>query len=1193
MTILKAVFGNVLNVANFISKITKQEAVNDIQSIFYNSFQIVLKERTQREDSHDISFLLSLERKKVISFFEVEIENDPTFEELFSDGMLNRLSEELIKILDDYPQWFNLELCKEIILDSLKKFHSTIFNQLSEKQGIYILLQKALKDSTTLNDLVLNVQNSHTKIEKELSAINSKLDSLLTKNQHFSIAQKIINPIIKDLHLEANVLVEKKEFEKAIFKYEQALKLLEAQGNKNNKSYFNIHTNIGLCHQLNGAEDKAALCFIEAVKYDEENSTALFHAYLGHYELKNEEDCQKVEKEIFEKHKDSQEALLLKLFLSRIDQTIELIAIEIEVKNRFPKSIELHYGIARAYIEKGNLSKYVVFMERAIQLSPPKETRLRIMLAANLSAPHCTYFSLHEKKQLSDEIRKDLDKAIELYEEVWEILKENSNRKYSSLVPMNISTIYATKNNFEMAIHWSEIGILSYSSDYYIGHKVLYLYLSNKMKEAFDCCLELKDILDPLSEQAFLIYLQLAFEVDKEKKSRAIELAYEFLKKNFYSEKYEIVEYTLAILLISDNRIDEAITFLNEQIERTPENSNLNIALSRAYFTMGAIEKANEKIDLVIQENLKSDLQILNELCQQLFHLNRFEDIIRILENENILDLDESLIGLLFDSYQNLEQLDKLLEKCELLRKSKGIHFHFSLKEFYILYENKNYPKALSLAQEYLEALPESVEMKFNITQLYLNLNLKKEAEKIDLNVPLEKLSFHQITFLIGLLFKLDRKPLIEELIYKLWKTQKSPEVCELLIQVSIEFNYSQEDLVLETISSPCVIALKNEESDVVKEYIFYDLASADFDNLKEINSENELFQKLDGKQVGDQISKSFPNTLLDDEYFKIVAIQKLSTFVFSKAFDSLANEYKGETNTLAFQSKTAEKGVEQVMNLTSKMGGDFHERIEVKNIFLDNYCNYKFPLGGISNALGYPIIALWYSFSSDPKIGIKCFCDDPVELEFERSFLKKLKGQKNINYCIDPSSLLTLYNTQIMEFIFEHTGKLHMAQSTIDLIENMYKNRNSIMSQIGWQVRIENKENKSIRHQMSEERFNNFWNALGEILNWIKKYCFTPEPAELRLGIPNETQMKIDRAIGESFHDSALISKQHGYILLTDDFQFKMYCQGDLGLPAISSFSLTKHICEEHGDTKQIMSFENFKAKLIDLNYHFETFIQ
>ena len=1189
--ILTAVFGNILATRTWLKEITSSETVNEINDIFYNAFQEELNTHSQ---SKEISFLLRLERKKLIAFFEVEGKEDVTYKDLLFGDIHDKLSVVLFSILEEYKDQIDLDFCKKIVSATINNFQKEIYNQLSTKQTNYIILQKINRQEDFYNEILLRAKVVDEKVLTLLTENNQLLKNLFNGETPFysqarkDIALETINPIIQEYYEQGKLSLINHEYKRAIKEFTKATELLLKHNGEDREGLYDFHDRIATCFELQGKSDTASEYFIKALAYRPNDSHALYRAYVAYDQLGGIEEKEEIERKIRNEHKDTPEHFLLSIYLDRMDTGLDLSGFEERGNIAFSENAEVQFSIARAYIESGNLEKYREFMYKVINLSTDEGVWSKPILAYNLSHPHVYMSSTHETKDYSAKIIAELREAITLYKEAWEILKTKSNKKTSADIALNISTIYLAFKEFDEAIHWVDIAIDACPSDFMVGHKVMYLYHKEDIEGALQECKKVKNIFVPELESTFVTYIELLFISELDRHEEAIELSYEYLAKNPNALNHTNIIHNLVTLLIDKERTEEAITYLDSQIKRDPKNKVLYLSKSKAYFVLRDINQSNQILDYILQEENKlpsNDIKFLYELGVQLYNVERFQDAIFVLEDIDPLKFETPMLEIYINCYRQLDRLDMALELCREIRQSRGIDLVISLLEVSILTQSRSYQEALKVAKEYHKNFPLNIPIRLNLCNLYLILGERQEASKIDLDIPLSKLDLRQIRYLVVFLGELGRRKKIFEMMYELWITQKSAEICEFIATGPL-LEMTKEELKIEMVTPPCVVYLEEENSQVEEIYILLDSESADFDNRKEIGRTHPFYNLLIGKRQGDQIVIEIQRPIRTSVSKRIKGIQPLHHYIFQQAMKALATQYKGQTNSFALHPKNAETGVEQLMKIVGSREEDYQETVKWKNIVLDKYCNFQLPISGLSKMLNIPVVVLWYSLTKDQKIGIR-YGSSPLSFEEEEILNRVIAKTEKGAFCVDITSILALYHSNVTEMILPVVGKFNIAQSTFDMIEEMNRNKKSVLSQINWRVNIPHLDGETVRHSLTQERYNELWEDIEKVSEWVKRYCNEPQPAMGRLAISPALQNRTITVLGETFFDTQLLASEKKYTIISDDFLYRLYCQ-EKNVNVVGSHSLFKCFRNSTTEIQMKNKFNQATCELLKLNYYF-----
>lgn len=1192
-----SIFGNYNNFYKWLTNNDSKKLIDQLTILFYNSFQNTIR---KHQNSTSISHLLRLEKKKIIAFFEVEVEQDITFQELLSENMLTRFYEVLNDIIEDevYKKSIEPDLAKELIKKSLLSFHEEVYRLLSEKQGIYIILQNIFAINEGFDELINRVEKQNNRFllriddnKKEIienannnTAILQNLVSQLVSDNIRKEAKNVIIPIVKDRYEEAVESLEKFDYNTAINSLKKVLQYVEENDLEDNPMLFKALTNIAYCYEKLEKREDAANALIEALQYDPNNPKALLQGYFAYGIIQNINEQENIKNKIIHDHPETPEYLQLQLSLS--DDSKEIEDVKNKIDANFQNSLELHYNLALAFYKKENIEAFREYMNKAISLNSKEANHLKLILAFNLSYPHVSRFYSYKKPKYSVQILNDLEEALSLYHEIWSQQEDFQFQKFHVKIPVNISTILFATDKCHEALQWIDKALVLESADFIRAHKIFYLKDIEKYDEALAECEKMNDITHQDMDYVFPIYVELLNNTGRVEE--AIDIAYKFINECTSSTHHENVVYYLSQLLINNSKGDQAINIINKSIDEEKPNLRLLLARSKAFLSIAEEDIAMNELSSILvalnnQKEKKNEV-LLCELGEYLFNLKRYEEVIPVLVLLNENEIEDYFLGILFDCYSFTEKHDEALALCERIRINRGVHLHLTKKEIMMLVSTRDYSTAIKISEEYLAIYTKDIDVRLRLCDLYIYSKKQDKALEIDLNFPLEKLNLFHIGFLVKNLVSLNQRQKAYLTIYELWKIKKSPELCEFILTSSLFLNMPKEDILIETISSPCAISLKYNDAEIEEDYIIIDNGKANFNNYKEIDSKHAWFEKLINKSINDEITITSPHPFPIEYRCKIVSIKRISQYIFLKAHDALATQFKGQSSTVAMKPKSPEIGVQQILKMATSLSneGKYQERIENQNEILDRYCEYNIPIGGVQNTLGYPLMALWYSFSEDFKIGIKSSFGEKQEIINENNILKT---SPNADFCVDITSILSLMHSGISKVLTQSLGKFHITQSLVDLIKEMLHKRESRFYVTQCIVRIPSLDDRNdLRHTISNERFSSFLDDLETIDQWVEEFCYPPEHTKLRLKIPNKKQKQMDFIFSETIFDSRLLSQEKDYILLTD-CAINKFALWNEGVKSTQTATLFRYL-RTSSENKE--AYNHAVYSLIELNYRF-----
>ena len=105
---------------------------------------------------------------------------------------------------------------------------------------------------------------------------------------------------------------------------------------------------------------------------------------------------------------------------------------------------------------------------------------------------------------------------------------------------------------------------------------------------------------------------------------------------------------------------------------------------------------------------------------------------------------------------------------------------------------------------------------------------------------------------------------------------------------------------------------------------------------------------------------------------------------------------------------------------------------------------------------------------------------------------------------------------------------------------------------------------------------------------DWIEKNCNT-EPAVSLLELESERRDKLNKILGKSFLETAMIATQNdNYIMLSDDYVFRTLSKNDLKVKGIWTQVLLMNLLDKNKITDE--EYGGFVLQLLQMNYDYIT---
>jgi hypothetical protein len=358
-------------------------------------------------------------------------------------------------------------------------------------------------------------------------------------------------------------------------------------------------------------------------------------------------------------------------------------------------------------------------------------------------------------------------------------------------------------------------------------------------------------------------------------------------------------------------------------------------------------------------------------------------------------------------------------------------------------------------------------------------------------------------------------------------------------LQALCEFpQTSLENIEPEMVGLDCAVTLVNRSND---KYILI-LENRLTSELKadEINPDHAKFKVLNGKKVGDQVE--FEGSLTN------WTIEKLNN-KFNHAY--WETEYQIKTK-YAETSEIKSFHVDDFWDVIEKMKQDEGWHQDMKKLRADYYAN-KRTLGTVAMVYGRSVIDVWQEFSGSDK-GVRVAMGNPEEMQLA---LSSISSGKKI--CADITSLLTLFQLDCAGNLLEETGKLYITESTFDLVFNFEK----VLSVL--------------------RRKGTGKNQATEFLQFVKRNTLRLQPKEL-MGVNWLEQKEMHQWLGVEFYETAILAKELGAVLYSDDFAFRNYACKTYQLRGTWTQAVLNHM--QLNDKLLDSAYELANLTLIKLGY-------
>ncbi len=1222
-----ALINTLLGISSFF-KLNDADA-NKTVSKLLDTFHLALKKSVASVKSenasdkiviHQLERAIQFEKEDILPIFEYLVEKNVSFNEVLKDPRLleltsNKLNEIVLKSSD-----INSKLTSKILTTAIINFKQEIFNQLSAKQGIHVLLKTALQTEDQIDEIkqqlatqLEEIKNQSIDIKEHINKVNQKNETFTAeKIQHVAIKieeqidilqqlsksvkynedlkQKYFS-IIQEQYSQIKILEKHYKYSEAIEKYNAILKIVQENFKEEKIWIYHIYKSLAFCYDGLEEVEKAAECRIKALEFNPNDSRAIYLGILGYMAFDNQQIIEKLFSTLKKDFPKTRETFLAQLYLNSLDKDSleKLIA---QIPENLSEDFEIHHAISVCYSKLKMKEEYIQYRFKCIDNSPEPHTKamMQASLAYQLHSEYTSSFSSHSPTHFNQKTIDILKQASELYKDSWIFFNKVNNKEYKKVIALNLSTIYASLNNLKEAIKWVDKCLENnIEDDYTREHKIMYLRQLNKIDDALIECEKIKDFKNN-DYQCLCLYVELLYNSKKkENKQKAIDLLNNHIRSH-ENTPLSIIRLGsfLTNILLQEKDIKEARKTINVLKYINPNENHFLLLDSIVTLEEDNKEESNQ-ILLNLLKEIKQDSEddFLFFLGRELFDRQQYENAIKALKL--IKDISRYIQGqsLLFQSYISIKKFDLALQVCQKIRQEIGLIESFAYNEISILSNNRDYSNAIGIAESFIQKYPDNLTMKLRLGNLYIKNDDIENATglRFDIYSQLSEIQIHDLELFIQYLIGLNKRQELLNLKYDLWRVNKSREACETIVRISTHLNVTEEELFVEEIQDNTVFILRDQfDRDI--QYILYNKRTANYSDNFEINQEHHLYNKLIGAKRGDIIEWGTTPFLDEKEKKTVVGIMTTHQHAFLEATQRLTHQYRGQSLFVGYEYKTPEEGVQHIFKMTEQLKEkEKNSKFTKEEIIASAILRYRqgyFPLGTFETLLQQPIVLIWHSFISDKNMQIINSFYTLDEWRTNNSLLNK----KN-TWCCDITAILALYYSGVGDIIIKKTGKLKVAQTTIDIIRDVKTHRMSPLIAFS-PLYITDSANQII-HETTQAQYQLMLDNIVDIDNWVKKYCSKGEPAHLKLSIPQNKKEKQMMAYGESTYDTLLLAKEKEYTILSDDYAFRSLIFSEYQINSTWVLGLLEFMKNDSDNITEQKRVQKGINKLIEMGFIFE----
>ncbi len=1096
-------------------------------------------------------------------------------------------------IIDFYAQLpFNQGAFNQIVLEYIQNNIKnqddahTMLTELSSKIGDVQMevTQRLTEDIQAIKDDTEKIKNANKEIKQTTDAT---LDAVRGVQSQFNvnISDLIKTEVAKEHHAEIdnarNLLKSHKPT--------TALELLETLKKRTWKDAsddlkFSILTNMAVAQFALKNEQEAAKLLVEAHQYNREDERALSNRALAHLLLGETEYAADYAKQTREKNPSNTDAYVILIGISTEEEPLdEVIA---KVPDYLHDSPQIAYAISELAKQRENFEAAKRWGEIMVSQDQENAPDFKAAFATILINQVLEDNLAVGTSQLYESQKGQLQRAIGFLNEAWDCVSKTELKDYRADWIINRGIAHFHLGELTKATEDLDTALeIEKSNPILIKNRALLAFECGDIPKAVELLEKIQSA--PEVPEAPIILANILFA--SERLDEAITKLNDFLQTDLSPELREKASHLLIDVYIADKRFDDALEISIAMREPTPMSIANLVDAARIY---SANEKRDEAIALLKEayNYVQDGAEFLDivMLADQLYIHERFKEAATLYEKLADTNLNSELTQWLIKSYYGAGEIGKALEICQKLREKYGPLKNISEMEVVIYEEIGNMSQAETVCKDYLKKFSNDTGMRIRLGMILFRCNKEEEIDNVLESFPdsknysfLENLSL-EVCVQFAQLHQIRLQPeKALKIIYEVRRTHFDKPDAHLRY-IGIFFLVEKE--ISEVLNSTQVqedTAVKINISDEDYWYIIEERVDADI-KRDERDVNDPFVQQLLGKENNAVIR-------IGEKTVKIVDIKSK----FSYAFQESSRKYKHLFPT--------DQGMETVkLNNSAEIDDKerfqpIFDKIDQQQEHFDRieklYKEENITIGCFTNLVGSNSLNTWGSLMGNPELGIRCSIGG---IEERSSILNRLNHSKP-KLVVDIISLITLHSLDAADIVVSAFGKLCIAQSTIDELQSIIREREGMWSKREGMV-VGKKGNRYVKQIINPEEMKQGIEYLKNIIHWIKENCEVGQ-ATAGLEMNQLRRRELNDMLQQHFLDTVLLASQPGHLLFSDDGRLRYYAKTSLNSDAGTNFQIEgvwTQVLLEHCVKQNLLDkagYDEMTIKLVCSHYYHTQF--
>ena len=946
---------------------------------------------------------------------------------------------------------------------------------------------------------------------------------------------------------------------------------------------FRILTNMAKAQAMFNKERDAAMLLLEAFQYNSEDEIALSNCASAHFLLGEIEAAEVYAQKTLEQNRVNTNAYAILIEMSTDEETLE--AVIDKVPEYLRETSQIAYAISKIARQRRNFEEARKWGEVMVEHEQDDildfKASLATILVEQILDDRLAVFT----NQLDDSQKEQLRRAIGLFTEAWDSVANTELRTVRTDWIINRSTAYACLGELKEAIKGLNIALeIEPSNPIALGMQATLAFEQGENRSAIEF---LEKVQSAPETPGASIFLADILRTDK-RNDEAITILNDFLMTDPPSELRESANHLLINAYIADERFEEAQQISTAMRESSPTNILNFVDAARISKATGKHDEALSLLKKAYDYSQDSKaFQEIMELANELYIYEQFEEAATLYEKLANTNLNSQLTQYLLESYYHSGEGQKTLKICQTLRKKYGPLKKISKIEYAIYNEIGDMDQARVVCEAYINKFPDDVDMQICLAGVHYHSNDVEELDSIlERSFDPKNLSLPACSNLAYFYQVKSRPKRALDTIYEARGTHyDNPNAHLKYVKLFYRVAEQMTELLHPTQVQPGTVVCIDSSGQTNRYFIGQD-GDANH-RLEELDVDHPLAQRLLGKTVNDEIH--LQQNPVGTDIRKVVDIKSKYVYALQESlrkFPELFPDTPGLWSIQLDGSHEADDS-EKFQPIFDLIDQQHEDSLQIESAYKED----PLPIGVFANWTGHDVLDTWISLMSKPDLGVRCSSGNPEE----RSKALTLLGDSQPKLVADLISLMTIYSIGAADAVTKAFGKLSIAQSTIDELQQIINDKEGMWSQRE-SMSVGKEGDQYVRTIITPEEVRQNVEYLKNVIKWIQESCEV-HPCTPALQMNQLRKQELDNTFQPFFIDTLLIASQPGYLLLSDDERLRSYAKINLNHDAGTNFHIDgvwTQVVLEHCVNRNLLDkseYDKMTMKLVCSHYYHTAF--